>query len=210
MTSLRSCTRYPSGGTPPIHIPFFFEAAILSRMRSPMTSRSNCAKDNRTLRVRRPIEVVVLNCCVTETNRVEDLDDLGEIGERAGQPVDLVDDHDIDAPRRDVGEQPLQSRPTHRRAGEPAVIITRAQAHPAFVALAGDEGLAGLALRLQRIEFLFEPLLGGFAGIDGAANPCVPPCAAAGWSRHRPALAPAKAPARLVRPKNRGPDQWAR
>jgi hypothetical protein len=33
--------------------PFFFEAAILSRMRSPMTSRSNCAKDNRTLRVRR-------------------------------------------------------------------------------------------------------------------------------------------------------------
>src|SRR6516164_280712 len=60
--------RHPSGGTPPIHIPFFFEAAILSRMRSPMTSRSNCAKDNSTLRVRRPIEVVVLNCCVTETN----------------------------------------------------------------------------------------------------------------------------------------------
>src|SRR5215831_15765760 len=54
MTSLRSCTRYPSGGTPPIHIPFFFEAAILSRMRSPMTSRSNWAKDNRTLRVKRP------------------------------------------------------------------------------------------------------------------------------------------------------------
>ena len=40
---------------------------ILSRMRSPMTSRSNCAKDNKTFRVRRPIEVVVLNCCVTET-----------------------------------------------------------------------------------------------------------------------------------------------
>ncbi len=48
-------------------MPFFFEAAILSRMRSPVTSRSNCAKDNRTLRVKRPIEVVVLNCCVTET-----------------------------------------------------------------------------------------------------------------------------------------------
>ena len=27
MTSLRSCTRYPSGGTPPIHIPFFFGPA---------------------------------------------------------------------------------------------------------------------------------------------------------------------------------------
>src|ERR1700720_4496710 len=30
MTSLWSCTPYPSGGTPPIHIPYFFEAAIFS------------------------------------------------------------------------------------------------------------------------------------------------------------------------------------
>ena len=57
----------PGGGTPPIHIPFLFEAAILSRIRSPMTSRSNCAKDDRMFSVRCPIEVVVLNCCVTET-----------------------------------------------------------------------------------------------------------------------------------------------
>ena len=41
---------------------------LVARMRSPVTSRSNCAKDNSTLSVRRPIEVVVLNCCVTETN----------------------------------------------------------------------------------------------------------------------------------------------
>src|SRR6202049_4415228 len=120
MTSLWSCTPYPSGGTPPIHIPFFFEAAILSRMRSPMTSRSNCAKDNSTLRVKRPIEVVVLNCCVTETKDaslgVEDLDNLGKIGERAGQPVDLVDDHRIDPPRCDIGEQQLlQSRPIPKK-----------------------------------------------------------------------------------------------
>src|SRR6516162_6731061 len=91
----------------------------------------------------------------------------------------------------------------------PAVIIAGAQTHPAFVALAGDKGPAGLTLRKQRIEFLFEPLLGGFAGVDGAANPCVPLCAEAHWSRHRLALAPAKALTRLVKPKNRGPDQWA-
>ena len=48
-------------------MPFFLEAAILSRMRSPVTSRSNWAKESRTLRVSRPIEVVVLNCWVTET-----------------------------------------------------------------------------------------------------------------------------------------------
>src|SRR5260221_14759588 len=38
-----------------------------SRTRSPITSRSNWAKDNRMLRVSRPIEVVVLNCWVTAT-----------------------------------------------------------------------------------------------------------------------------------------------
>ena len=48
-------------------MPFFFEAAILSRTRSPASSRSNWAKDRSTLRVSRPIEVVVLNCWVTET-----------------------------------------------------------------------------------------------------------------------------------------------
>jgi hypothetical protein len=41
---------------------------------------------------------------------IEDLDDLGEIGERAGQPVDLVDGHDIDLALADVGEELLQGR----------------------------------------------------------------------------------------------------
>ena len=60
------------------------------------------------LSVSRPIEVVVLNCWVTDTNeaswRIEDVDNLGEIGERAGQPVDLVDDNDLDLACLDVGE----------------------------------------------------------------------------------------------------------
>ena len=60
-------TRSPSGAGPPIQIPFLFEAAILSLMRSPVTSRSNCAKERSTFSVRRPMEFVVLNCWVTET-----------------------------------------------------------------------------------------------------------------------------------------------
>ena len=40
----------------------------MSRMRSEVTSRSNWANDKSTFRVSRPIEVVVLNCWVTETN----------------------------------------------------------------------------------------------------------------------------------------------
>jgi hypothetical protein len=43
------------------------EAAILPLMRSAVTSRSNWAKDRRTLSVNRPIDVVVLNCWVTDT-----------------------------------------------------------------------------------------------------------------------------------------------
>ena len=50
----------------------------------------------------------------------------------------------------------------HCRAGEPAVIITRPQAHPALVALT-VEASQDLALRLQRIEFLLDPLPGRFA-----------------------------------------------
>jgi hypothetical protein len=48
-------------------MPFRRLAAILSRMRSPVTSRSNCAKLRRMFRVSRPIDVVVLNDCVIET-----------------------------------------------------------------------------------------------------------------------------------------------
>src|SRR3954467_4590853 len=44
------------------------DALNLSRMRSPITSRSNWAKDSRMLSVSRPMLVVVLNDCVTETN----------------------------------------------------------------------------------------------------------------------------------------------
>jgi hypothetical protein len=47
---------------PPTHSPLRLDAAILSRIRSEVTSRSNWANDRSTLRVSRPIEVVVLNC----------------------------------------------------------------------------------------------------------------------------------------------------
>ena len=51
--------------------PFAFLARgdILSRVRSEMISRSNCANDSRMFSVRRPSDVFVLNCCVTETKQ---------------------------------------------------------------------------------------------------------------------------------------------
>src|SRR5689334_7558696 len=54
-------------------------------------------------------------------------------------------------------------------AGEPAVIIVGSRQHPALVLLAANVGLAGFALRRKRVEFLLQPLLGGFAGVNRAA-----------------------------------------
>src|SRR5260370_26552165 len=69
MAILPSFISYPQGRVPPTQRPLRLDAAILSRIRSEVTSRSNCAKDKSTLSVSRPIEVVVLNCWVTETNQ---------------------------------------------------------------------------------------------------------------------------------------------
>ena len=101
---------------------------------------------------------------------VEHLDDLGEVAQRAGQPVDLVDHHDVDRARGDVGEQPLQGRAVHGAARDAAIVVQGRQGDPALVLLAGDERLAGLALGIERVERLLEPFLGGFAGVDGATD----------------------------------------
>ena len=41
---------------------------------------------------------------------------------------------------------------------------------PAFVLLADDVGLAGLALGVEGVELLLQPILGGLARVDGAAD----------------------------------------
>lgn len=45
------------------------------------------------------MDVVVLNCCVTETNEtqvfVEQFDQLGKVSKGTGKPVDFVDDGQI-------------------------------------------------------------------------------------------------------------------
>ena len=101
---------------------------------------------------------------------VEHLDQLGEVHQRAAEAVDLVDDDDVDEPGLDVGEQLLQGRALQRAAGEAAVVIALADGGPAFRLLAGDIGLAGLALGVEGVELHVEAFLGGLAGVDGAAR----------------------------------------
>src|SRR5207237_721206 len=54
---------------------------------------------------------------------------------------------------------------------EPTVVIAGFGKYPAPVALAAVEGFAGFPLRRERIEFLLEPFLGGFPGVDREARP---------------------------------------
>ena len=143
-------------------------------MRSEVTSRSNCANDSSTFSVSRPIDVVVLNCWVTDTNDtlvlVEQLDQLGEVRQRSGQPVDLVDDDDVDLAGSDILQQALQGRALSVAAGEATIVILGPHHRPAGMGLAADVGLGGIVLGVQRVEILLQPLIGGDAGVDGAAN----------------------------------------
>ena len=101
---------------------------------------------------------------------VEHLDQLREIHQRAAEPVDLVDDNDVDALCLDVGEQSLQRRPLQRRAGNPAIIIVVGDEQPALGLLACDVGLAGFALGIEGVELLLQSLFAGLARVDRAAE----------------------------------------
>ena len=80
---------------------------------------------------------------------LEHIDELREISQRAREPVDLVDDDDIDQPGLDVAQQTLERRPLQRAAGDPAVVIVIGQRDPALALLAGDVGEPGLALGVE-------------------------------------------------------------
>ena len=115
---------------------------------------------------------------------LELLDDPREVGETASQPVDLVDDDDVDLARLHVLEQGLQGRPFHRPTRDAAVVVTLAVKAPALVALAGNVSLARVVLGVEAVELLLQPLFARLARVDGTANP-----------------------AHTISPKNFGPDQ---
>ena len=130
---------------------------------------------------------------------VKHLDQLGKVHQRAGQAVDLVDDHHIDAVFFYVGKQPLQRRAVQRAPGDAAVIVVRSQFDPALGALAGDIGAARVALRIERVELLLEPFLARFSRVDGAAEFPGDRFCRAGLCHARPRL--------FLSPKNRQPFQ---
>ena len=74
---------------------------------------------------------------------VEDLDEPGKIRQRPGQPVDLVDDEDVDPPRLDVGEQALQRRAGQRGAGDAAIVVPGREGSVATFGITRESPLGG-------------------------------------------------------------------
>src|SRR5436305_2469333 len=72
-----------------------------------------------------------------ERNRmlVEQLDQLGEVRERPGQPVDLVDHDDVDLTGPDLGQELLQGGTLERGTREGAIVIVVGDEAPALVRL---------------------------------------------------------------------------
>ena len=98
---------------------------------------------------------------------VEGVDDLGEIAERACQPVDLIDDDCVDVAGTDLGQHSLQRRAFQRATRDAAIIVHVRQGDPAGALLTPDVRLARLALRIERVELLVGPLLARLARVDG-------------------------------------------
>src|SRR5262245_16005072 len=150
-------------------MPLALDAAILSRMRSPAISRSNWAKESSMLRVRRPIEVVVLNCWVTDTKEASWASSTSTIlAKSASDRVSrsTLYDNYLNLAGLDIGEKPLQSRPLHRAARQASIVVHFRERNPSGMTLACDIGLASLPLRIERVELLLEPIVGRFPGVN--------------------------------------------
>ena len=89
--------------------------------------------------------MVVLNCWVTETKRhivlIEQLHQLGEVGQGSCEAVDLINDDDIDLAGSNVLKEPLQGRAVSITAGESPIVVLKAQQSPAGMGLATDISL---------------------------------------------------------------------
>jgi hypothetical protein len=101
---------------------------------------------------------------------LQQLGQLGEVSQRSGEAIDLVDHDHIDGSFGDIFKEPLKGRADHRPSREAAIVIEGGQGDPAFMLLADDEGLAGIPLGIEGVEALLQTLVAALAGIDGAAE----------------------------------------
>ena len=155
-------------------MPLALEAAILSRIRSAGDLAFELGKRQQHIE-RQPAHGVggverLGDGHERGARRIQPIDDLSEVGERAGQAIDLVDHDRVDPPPVDIGEQCFQPWAGHGSTRETAIIVDRGQHPPALGDLALDVGLAGFALSVQAVEGLIQPLLRTLPRVDRAPH----------------------------------------
>jgi hypothetical protein len=97
---------------------------------------------------------------------LEHLDHPREVGQTPGQAVNLVDHHDVDSPRLDVGQQTLQRRALGVAAGVAGVVVVVGHRNPALDPLAGDVSMPRFLLGIDGVELLVETFVRGYPAID--------------------------------------------
>jgi hypothetical protein len=94
------------------------------------------------LSVSRPIDVVVLKFLsfAYERNIIffEYFDNPCEVCQWAREPVDLVDEDDVDPAGLEIAQQPLQRWAFHGATGKPGIVVAVADKDPALMFLAQD------------------------------------------------------------------------
>src|SRR5207248_4929741 len=93
-----------------------------------------------------------------------------EVSQRAGQPVDLVDDHHVDPTGFDIRQHLFESGALEIAPGIGGIVIMLGQGPPALRRLTLYIGLTSIPLSVERIELLLQAMLGGFAGVNGATE----------------------------------------
>lgn len=120
------------------------------------------------------MDEVVLNCWVTDTKLtprgIECLDNLGKISQTTGEAVYLTYNDGVDLLGIDIREQAFEPWTLHGSARIAAIVVVAVERAPSFLFLAEDVRLAGLTLGIKRVEGLFEPFFGRFAGVNRAAD----------------------------------------
>src|SRR6185295_3311587 len=101
--------------------------------------------------------------------RVEHFDQLGEVCQRPGKAVDLINHNDIDLAGSNIVQQPLQVGTVGRASGIASIVISGADWRPAGVRLALDVSRRSLILRVQGVEVLVEALVCRYPRIDGTS-----------------------------------------
>ena len=100
----------------------------------------------------------------------EQIDEPDEVGQRTGEPVELVDYDHVYEPLLHGAQKTRQVRPVEVAAGVAAVVVALRKLGPVSVALRADVGRADVTLHLEAVELQIESVAHALSGVDRAPD----------------------------------------